>query len=297
MEILQLCHVPTESYRRRPVTEETRVKIIIIPGNPGVVDFYTLFVDTLFSNLEGKHEVVAVAHAGHTGTPVENKIFSVEDQIQHKIDVLEHLRKESVHKTNTNFVLIGHSVGAYICLKVLKRRPDLGVINVVNLFPTIKHLWQGLAPAVKVLILPGVRNAMSTLVHYLPTKVTSSIVSYVATLSDEARYVMSNKVNYHLIMNVLYMAYREGQEILDIDEECNDVLTNHAPNMYFLYSPTDQYTPRHFYDEMLALYPKGNFEMAEVGVKHAFVLKNSVTVANKVSSFLVSQLAARGTQS
>jgi hypothetical protein len=72
------------------------------------------------------------------------------------------------------------------------------------------------------------------------------------------------------------MAYREGQEILDIDEECmyklvwclhilvvlmfflgHDVLTNHAPNMYFLYGPTDQYTPRHFYDEMMASYPTG----------------------------------------
>jgi len=85
------------------------------------------------------------------------------------------------------------------------------------------------------------------------------------------------------------MAYREGQEILDIDEECRDVLTNHAPNMYFLYGPTDQYTPRHFYDEMLTSYPTGNFEMAEMGIKHAFVLNNSVAVANKVSSFLLSR--------
>jgi len=144
----------------------------------------------------------------------------------------------------------------------------------------------GLAPVVKILILPGVRNAISTLVHYAPTSFTDGIISYISTLSDEARYVMANKINYHLIMNVLYMAYKEGQEILEIDEECHEVLTEHAHNMYFLYGPTDQYTPRAFYDEIRELYPNGNFEMAEMGIRHAFVLKNSVEVANKVSSFL-----------
>jgi len=167
---------------------------------------------------------------------------------------------------------------------VVKRCPELNVINVINLFPTIKQLWKGLAPVVKFLILPGVRNAISALVHYAPLAVTNAIISTVSTLSDEARYVVANKINYHLLMNVLFMAHCEGEQIVDIDGECHDVLTSHAENMYFLYGDTDQYTPREFYEEIRALYPKGTYEMA--GIKHAFVLRHSIEVANKVSSFI-----------
>ena len=35
-------------------------------------------------------------------------------------------------------------------IKVVKRRPDFEIHHVVNLFPTIRNLWNGLAPLVKV---------------------------------------------------------------------------------------------------------------------------------------------------
>ena len=42
----------------------------------------------------------------------------MQEQIQHKIEVLEYFRENSEHKQDTRFVLVGHSVGAYIALKV-----------------------------------------------------------------------------------------------------------------------------------------------------------------------------------
>jgi len=259
-----------------------------------VVDFYVLFVDTLFDHFHQRHDVIAVSHAGH-GAKAGGRIFSVQQQIDHKIQFLENTVKQNKEDTHrdTRFVLIGHSVGAYISIKVFKRRPDLGFINVVNLFHTIKHLWQGLTPVVKAFVQPGMRHVMSTFLHYAPASVTQSVLSYVSTLSDEARYITSNKIDYYLVMNVLYMAYTEGTDILEIDRECHDALTEHASKMYFLYGPTDQYTPKEFFDEIQQLYPDGNYEMAAVGVKHAFVLKNSEEVAEKVATFLASRLAAK----
>jgi len=280
MELIEINSIPTEFYWKKSKEEHSR-KLVVIPGNPGVIDFYITFIDNLFDRFDQKYDVIGVAHAGHSG--LVPHIYSVEDQITHKIHVLDYLT--SIFK-KPKFVLMGHSVGAYISLKVVKRRPDFGIKHVVNLFPTIRHLWNGLAPAVKLFILPGFRNTLSTLIHYAPTALTRTIISLVSSISDEARYVAANKINYHLVMNILYMAYTEGQDIIEIDEECNEAIKNNLTTMYFLYGPTDQYTPKHFYEEIRIAYPLGNFEMAEDGVKHAFVLQHSDVVAGKVHCFL-----------
>jgi len=82
------------------------------------------------------------------------------------------------------------------------------------------------------------------------------------------------------------MAYTEGQDIIEIDDECHEAISKNLSTMYFLYGPTDQYTPKHFYEEIRVAYPNGNFELAELGVKHAFVLQHSEVVAGKVYTFL-----------
>jgi len=74
---------------------------------------------------------ISVGHAGHGEIPGhsnEGTIYSLEDQINHKST---HLRIVSnalliivavaylkSFKEGTKFILIGHSVGAYICLQV-----------------------------------------------------------------------------------------------------------------------------------------------------------------------------------
>ncbi len=57
---------------------------------------------------------MVVSHAGHTGTV--QQIYSLEQQIAHKEHVLEYLSQQY---ENPNFVVMGHSVGAYISLKVI----------------------------------------------------------------------------------------------------------------------------------------------------------------------------------
>lgn len=67
-----------------------------------------------------------VSHAGHTSMlGVEDKhdnfqdiaTYSLQEQISHKVDYLAML--EEKENAKLNFVLIGHSVGSYICLKVI----------------------------------------------------------------------------------------------------------------------------------------------------------------------------------
>jgi len=285
MELQEVEGITTEFYIKR-ASKEHNLKIVVIPGNPGIIDFYEPFIELLYEKLGQLYDIIGVAHAGHSEL-FDPKVHSLDDQIQHKIDVLHYLLSKNAQ---SHFILIGHSVGAYISLKIWSKRKDLGIRKVVCLFPTIKHLWNGLAPAVKLFILPGFRHMLSTLVHFSPRFINDLLIGMVSSQSDEARYVTSSKVNYYLVMNILYMAYTEGQQILEIDDDCRGVISANLGHLYFLYGPTDQYTPKEYFEEMRQIYPNGNIEMAEEGVKHAFVLRHSEVVACKVVEFLSAQL-------
>lgn len=65
-------------------------------------------------------------------------MYSLEDQIQHKIDCLDTLRKD--HGPDTKFILMAHSIGSYIAAAVLKKRPNHGIERIIALFPTLREI-------------------------------------------------------------------------------------------------------------------------------------------------------------
>jgi hypothetical protein len=44
-----------------------KTRILIVPGNPGVIDFYKPFMNRLFENLNGAYTITGVSHTGHCG--------------------------------------------------------------------------------------------------------------------------------------------------------------------------------------------------------------------------------------
>jgi alpha-beta hydrolase superfamily lysophospholipase len=81
-----------------------------------------------------------VSHLGHsskTGNPT-NRLFTLQEQIQHKIDCFDMVYKQC--EPETKFVLVGHSVGSFICTEVLKARPNQNIIRLIALFPTLQHI-------------------------------------------------------------------------------------------------------------------------------------------------------------
>ncbi|XP_024901436.1 lipid droplet-associated hydrolase isoform X4 [Pteropus alecto] len=112
-----------------------KLLIFIIPGNPGLPAFYVPFAKALYSSVNRRFPVWVISHAGHVLAPQDKKILTTSDdpnaqeikdiyglrgQIEHKITFLRtHVPKE------TKLVVIGHSVGSYISLQILKHAPEL----------------------------------------------------------------------------------------------------------------------------------------------------------------------------
>ncbi|XP_072028862.1 lipid droplet-associated hydrolase-like isoform X2 [Amphiura filiformis] len=123
----------------------SNVIFLIIPGNPGIPDFYELFMETIFKASNCQVPVWAIAHAGHIAPPKVLKItnkermyeaYSLDYQIEHKAAFIsEHIPADK------KLILIGHSIGCHIILGLMKAIPSLPIIKALQLFPTIERMW------------------------------------------------------------------------------------------------------------------------------------------------------------
>lgn len=139
--------------------EPEQCLIFFVPGNPGLPKFYTHFLATLASMLKESHvstprviRVCAAHLAGFqgSGTPLSVAPYTLQDQIMYTESQLSEFAKELDIPTPrpVRTILIGHSVGAYIVMEMLRRRhanqqpsePNLEIVEGILLFPTIVDL-------------------------------------------------------------------------------------------------------------------------------------------------------------
>lgn len=94
--------------------ENPTLHVLFVPGNPGVISFYTDFLESLYELLGGTASITAIAQTSHTEKNWQHgRLFSLEEQIDHKV---------------------AHSIGCYISIELLRRFPGK-VIYFVGLYP------------------------------------------------------------------------------------------------------------------------------------------------------------------
>jgi alpha-beta hydrolase superfamily lysophospholipase len=97
----------------------------------GLIDYYEGFLSTIHAHGEDTYDVIGLGHEGHsTDKPLGNleglnrpdafrntrPLPSLQEQIDRKVDFVDQIR--ATYPAGTKLVLIGHSVGAYICQEV-----------------------------------------------------------------------------------------------------------------------------------------------------------------------------------
>lgn len=104
----------------------------MLPGNPGVPGYYRRFAENLAQNLGV--EVVVLGLCGHTLEPKVQpwKVFTLDDQIEHVLGYID-----SVHGDG-ELTIVGHSIGAYIALEAMHRRPKI-VRYTLGLMPFLEN--------------------------------------------------------------------------------------------------------------------------------------------------------------
>lgn len=116
----------TTLYHREPLhASDNPPLLVFIPGNPGLIDYYTTYLD-LVAKQHRHFEILAISHAGYQTSDdfekiTESEVFDLDYQVNHKCRVIKDhiLATRGEKKVEVSFLC--HSMGAYIMQRVAKR--------------------------------------------------------------------------------------------------------------------------------------------------------------------------------
>jgi hypothetical protein len=220
--------------------------VLILPGNPGSPHFYVDFALALHRASGGRLPITITCHASHSaastgrsGSPP--RFHDLASQVSHKVAVARWLLQQQCaaaapplpaesagptpppqQRQPPRLILLGHSVGAYMCLEVMRALPEGAVAHALLLFPTLAHIgaspngvallpyfelgrWALAGAALALGALPaGLQRAAAR--AFLPAAASPATVAAAVTLVHPA-----------VAVNALYLALTEMREIGALD--------------------------------------------------------------------------------
>ncbi|CAK7341975.1 unnamed protein product [Dovyalis caffra] len=258
--------------------------VLFIPGNPGVVSYYKDFLESLYELLGGS------ASKWERG-----KLFSLQEQIDHKVDFI----KQELQNNELPVVLVGHSIGSYISLEVLRRSLEK-VSYVIGLYPflmlnPLSKQQSNIENLAESSILSALLSFGIACLGLLPQCALKLILSKSigSSMSDTAiDATCSHLLQYHTIRNVLYMALTEFRKLSETPDWA--FMRENQEKVAFLFGVDDHWGPLQMFEEISKQVPGIALSIEREGHTHSFSCTEagSVWVAQHVASLIEKQLSS-----
>ncbi|KAF9447797.1 alpha/beta-hydrolase [Macrolepiota fuliginosa MF-IS2] len=265
--------------------------VIFIPGNPGLLDFYTPFLNALYEKDATENlAIIAQTHIDHTpGVYKDTNPHS-----RHSLTSQVHSAIEAFDATVAEFrtskvVVIGHSVGAWITLQVLKERPNL-ISGIFLLFPTIAHIAD--TPNAKKLsnfFKPVPRRFIARFSHvgrHMPVWLLHRIVGMEWPIS-QVKVIRELTKSPSSIRATLRMGH---EEMLQIREPDVALLHEHRDRLWFYFAEHDDWVGKQKEYIINKLKPEAGSLRITYGdpkIPHAFSLNYGEEVAQQCHQWLL----------
>ncbi|KAL2773648.1 lipid droplet-associated hydrolase isoform c [Daubentonia madagascariensis] len=214
-------------------------------------------------------------------------IYGLSGQIEHKLAFLRtHVPKEM------KLVLIGHSIGSYISLQMLKRAPELPVIHSFLLFPTIERMSESPRGRIATPLLCWFRYVLYAAGYLLfkpcPQKIKSLLIRMgLQVMNVENEFSLMNVLEPFCIANAAYLG---GQEMMQVVERDNETIKEHLSKLTFYYGAVDPWCPKEYYEDIKKNFPEGDIRLCEKNIPHAFILHFYQEMAGMVADWLKDNL-------
>ncbi|KAF6795894.1 major facilitator superfamily transporter [Colletotrichum sojae] len=263
--------------------------LFIIPGNPGLVDYYTDFFDQLKARIgwaDGHihvhgRDLFGFRDDSHEPFSKDNPPYDVERQVEAVFDHLAALRRTDSPRTTPGVkgepydfvILAGHSVGSYIALEIFHRHmrnpsraPHLKLHAGLLLFPTVTHMAQ--SPSGKRLelirttpLLDGAAHVVARrFLNLWPAWALRWFVSNVLGMGARAAEVTTRFLKSRDgVWQALHMGKDEmrviseekwDRELWEVEEGDDDVKRT-TPKFFFYFGKKDHWVADHFRDHFI----------------------------------------------
>lgn len=186
--------------------------------------------------------------------------------------------------------LIGHSVGAYTVLQLLKHQEisDRVVSNYL-LFPTIEYIAD--TPNGK--FLTGIVRRLTTIIVFLslifmllPTFLQTFLVYIYMKIEGIPKMHFKTIVyfvNPNILEKVFAMAFDEMEVVKERDD---DTIRANIKKIKIYYGANDGWVPVEYYERIKNDLPEVDAELCKRGFNHTFVFNTSREVANMVAGWI-----------
>lgn len=287
---------------RLPATKATRpsLHVIVLPGNPGQAHFYVPFMNYLqhkYSNAD----VWAITYLGFDGlglTPA-TETFTLQDQVQHKIDVIQSLKEHEDYRElfvgDSGFevpvTLIGHSIGAWVCCEMVALAPWLrsSVKSLIALMPFFQvnsncRRQNFLRRLTGYYIQLG---WLATVLGSLPTSARKLLVrAYSPGMCPHAVEAAARMINPTVVRNGFYLGACEFEELQAEYEWTKLAYGDDRSTTFAVFcAPNDIWLPKSLYEDMMSRVPGLNVRLLDDQV-HAFCVsqEKSRLLAESISA-------------
>lgn len=270
--------------------ENPTFHVLFIPGNPGVVSFYKDFLESLYEFLGGNASVIAIGQISHTSKDWESgRLFSFQEQIDHKIDFI----RQELESVKVPIILVGHSIGSYISLELLKKFSDK-VVYCIGLYPFLTLNQQStkqslIGKLAASSVLSATASFLIASLRLLPMSAARLLVSKSigASWSDTAvQATCTHLRQYHTMRNVLFMAKSEFRELAA--EPDWDFMRENQSKLAFLFGIDDHWGPLQLFEEISKQAPHTSLSIEREGHTHGFccTVAGSAWVAQHVATLI-----------
>ncbi|KAF2637702.1 hypothetical protein P280DRAFT_457286 [Massarina eburnea CBS 473.64] len=262
--------------------------IYFMPGNPGLISYYTIFLTHLYWKLTETAHRIHVYGRSHSGFETDSTKatvqggkaapYGLEEQITHTEHAVERLVgsvKESEETDDVRVILMGHSVGAYMLLEVTRRLrkkfvggEGVRVVGGVCLFPTVTHIAKSTSgrrssPLLTLHHLAHISHLATKILTFpLPTTFLSLVIKTLLRFPAPAANVTASFIKSpYGVEQALHMA---RDEMIQITEDAWDAeiwgsapppsdLTHARPVLRFLFAEQDHWVADETRDELIRL--------------------------------------------
>lgn len=187
--------------------------------------------------------------------------------------------------------LIGHSIGAYLALELLKI-PDISdrVQHCYMLFPTIERMVNTKNGFILTRIVKPFYFLVQWFYHcfaLLPTVVKVWIIYAYFVVSRTPKHFLGTGLKYTnpaVVHKVWTMALDEMEKVRELDVE-NIKANKHR--LKFYYGTTDGWVPVKFYRDLMEAVPDVDAELCTRKYEHAFVLASASQMGFMVGEWIL----------
>ena len=189
-------------------------------------------------------------------------------------------------------ILVGHSLGAYMSLEILRTYRDRAkIIKTVLLFPAIENvgsspngrLWKFICFYLHYPVLVA-----TVLASLLPSFVRKWSIGWWMYFNGVREHhstleAVQTLLTYTSMDNMLQMGRELTTTINELDQTC---VEENLHKLVFCYGRRDPWVPPSRHQELARKFPGARIEYAGEGVRHAFILDSSEEMARRVWKWL-----------